>query len=82
MGVGIGRGRRRRVEVSVDGRGSWSPAGLQDPRQWSWQRFAFDWRPGATGSFTLGRRVTDRHGVVQPMTKARNGVYTVAVAIE
>jgi sulfane dehydrogenase subunit SoxC len=69
------------VEVSVDGGGSWLPARLEDRRQWSWQRFAFDWRPGATGSFTLAARATDKRGVIQPMTKARNAVHTVTIEI-
>jgi hypothetical protein len=42
-----------KLEVSVDGGGTWSPSRLEDRRQWSWQRFAFDWRPGGNGSFTL-----------------------------
>jgi hypothetical protein len=70
------------VEVSVDGGQSWSPARIERRRQWSWQRFAFEWRPLGAGSFTLAVRATDSRGAVQPMGKARNAVHTVTVAIE
>ena len=33
------------VEVSVDGGESWPPAQIEPRRQWSWQRFMFEWRP-------------------------------------
>jgi sulfane dehydrogenase subunit SoxC len=71
-----------RVEVSADAGSNWSAARLEPRRQWSWQRFAFDWRPGATGSFTLAARATDTRGVTQPATNARNAVHTVKVTIE
>ncbi len=70
------------VEVSVDGGQSWSTARVERRRQWSWQRFAFDWRPAGAGSFTLAARATDSRGAVQPMGKARNSVHTVKVVIE
>lgn len=70
------------VEVSVDGGQSWSPARVERRREWSWQRFVFDWRPTGAGSFTLAARATDSRGVVQPMSKARNAVHTVMVTIE
>jgi sulfane dehydrogenase subunit SoxC len=74
--AGIGQ-----VEVSVDGGATWSPARLERRRQWSWQRFAFDWRPGGTGSFTLAARATDANGAVQPVSKARNAIHSVTVAV-
>ena len=70
-----------RVDVSIDGGNTWSPARLESRRQWSWQRFAFDWRPAGAGSYTLAARATDTRGAVQPMHKARNAVHTVTVAI-
>jgi hypothetical protein len=73
--------RIARVEVSADGGETWSPARVEPCRQWSWQRFTFDWRPGGSGSFILAARATDARGVVQPMGKARNAVHTVTVAI-
>jgi DMSO/TMAO reductase YedYZ molybdopterin-dependent catalytic subunit len=70
------------VEISLDGGETWSPARVEPRRQWSWQRFSFDWRPQRAGSFALAARATDARGTVQPMAKARNAVHTVAVTIE
>jgi hypothetical protein len=71
-GVALGPGQHRRRTQLVSGE-------AQDRRQWSWQRFAFDWRPGATASFTLAARATDAR---DPMCKGRIAVHTVRVAIE
>jgi sulfane dehydrogenase subunit SoxC len=38
-----------RVDISVDGGSNWSPARVEPRRQWSWQRFALDWRPRQCG---------------------------------
>jgi len=70
------------VEVSVDGGESWSAARIGRRRQWSWQRFAFEWQPGGAGSFTLAARATDARGSVQPIRNARNAVHFVTVAVE
>ena len=70
------------VEISLDGGETWSPASVEARRQWSWQRFSFDWRPQRAGPFTLAARATDARGVIQPMAKARNAVHTVTVTIE
>lgn len=70
------------VEISVDGGERWSLAELEPRQQWSWQRFACDWRPTGAGTFTLAARATDALDAVQPMAKARNAVHTVTVAIE
>lgn len=69
------------VEVSVDGGASWSPSRIESRRQWSWQRFVFNWRPAGAGSVTLAARATDARGAVQPMRKARNAVHTVTVTV-
>jgi sulfane dehydrogenase subunit SoxC len=69
------------VEVSVDGGQRWSAARIERRRQWSWQRFVFDWRPAGAGNFTLAARATDSRGAIQPMGKARNAVHTVTVTI-
>jgi sulfane dehydrogenase subunit SoxC len=71
-----------RVEISTDGGETWSPARLEPRRQWSWQRFTFDWRPQRSGSFTLAARASDMRGAVQPPAKARNAIHTVTVAID
>ena len=70
-----------KTEVSLDGGKSWSPARLEPRRQWSWQRFSFDWQPTGPGNFTLAARATDTHGAAQPLEKARNAVHTVAVTV-
>jgi hypothetical protein len=51
-----------RVEISLDDGVTWSPAQLDARRQWSWQRFAFDWRPPRNGRFTLAARASDTRG--------------------
>lgn len=70
------------VEISLDGGETWSPASVEPRRQWSWQRFSFDWWPQRAGAFTLAARATDAGGASQPMAKARNAVHTVEVAIK
>jgi len=70
-----------KTEVSVDGGKSWSPARLEPRRQWSWQRFSFDWQPSSPGNFMLAARATDTRGAAQPLEKARNAVHTVAVTV-
>ncbi len=69
------------VAISTDGGASWAPARLEARRQWSWQRFSYDWRPGGHGSFTLAARATDARGATQPLEKARNAVHSVTVTI-
>jgi hypothetical protein len=59
----------------------WSPARLEPRRQWSWQRFSFDWQPSGPGDFTLAARATDTRGAAQPIEKARNAVHMVAVTV-
>lgn len=70
-----------RVEISLDGGDTWSAARVEPRRQWSWQRFAFAWRPERSGEFTLAARASDTRGAVQPMEKARNAVHTVTVTV-
>lgn len=69
------------VEISTDGGETWAPARVEPRRQWSWQRFSFDWQPAGIGSFTVAARATDTRGATQPMAKARNAVHTVTVTI-
>jgi len=71
-----------KVEISPDGGETWSAATVEPRRQWSWQRFTFDWRPPRIGTFTLAARATDARGATQPLAKARNAIHTVTVTIE
>jgi sulfane dehydrogenase subunit SoxC len=70
------------VEVSVDGGASWATAGIEPRREWSWQRFRFEWRPAGRGNFVIAARATDMRGVIQPKDRARNAVHCVPVAVE
>jgi sulfane dehydrogenase subunit SoxC len=70
-----------KTEVSLDGGKSWSPARLEARRQWSWQRFSYDWQPGGPGNFVLTARATDTRGATQPIENARNAIHTVAVTV-
>lgn len=69
------------VEISTDGGESWSPAQIEPRRQWSWQRFMFEWRPAGHGNFLIAARATDLRGAVQPKDRARNAVHSVAVTV-
>jgi sulfane dehydrogenase subunit SoxC len=70
-----------KTEVSLDGGKSWSPARLEARRQWSWQRFSYNWQPGGPGNFVLTARATDTRGATQPIENARNAIHTVAVTV-
>jgi sulfane dehydrogenase subunit SoxC len=70
------------VEVSIDAGESWSPARVERRREWSWQRFTFEWRPAGRGRFVIAARATDVHGAVQPKERARNALHAVAVTVE
>ncbi|MBO0850353.1 MAG: molybdopterin-dependent oxidoreductase, partial [Pseudonocardia sp.] len=69
------------VEVSVDGARTWLDATVAAREQLSWQRFSLPWRPAAPGGVTIACRVTDRAGVGQPATGARNEIHTVPVTV-
>ena len=71
-----------RVEVSLDGGGSWAAARLEPRREWSWQRFSYEWRPERPGAATLMARASDTQGATQPPEKARNAVHRVDIRVE
>jgi sulfane dehydrogenase subunit SoxC len=69
------------VEVSTDGGGVWQKAELEPRRQYSWQKFRFEWAPTGSGQFELCSRATDADGKCQPMDGARNAIYSITVTI-
>jgi hypothetical protein len=72
----------RPVTLSLADIGDLPMRRVEPRREWSWQRFTFDWRPERRGNFTLAARASDTRGAVQPMKKARNAVHTVTVTVE
>jgi sulfane dehydrogenase subunit SoxC len=71
----------RAVEIDVDGDAAY-PATFVEPReQWSWQRFSFTWRPERAGPTSLSSRAVDTSGETQPLSGARNAVYSVEITV-
>ncbi len=55
-----------RVQVSTDDGKTWHDAEVRPPlSKWSWTLWRYDWRPSATGAYTLKVRGIDRNGKVQ-----------------
>jgi DMSO/TMAO reductase YedYZ molybdopterin-dependent catalytic subunit len=56
-----------KVEISTDGGATWIPAKLgHDQAHYAWRLWAYDWKPGKTGDYTLLSRATDSQGRIQP----------------
>ena len=70
------------VEVSFDGGEVWNSAQLTPRVGRAWQTFTIDWQPPASGSYRLLCRATDADGRSQPVTDARNSIYSVEVVAE
>ena len=70
------------VEVSFDGGAVWNAARLTPRSGRAWQTFAIDWQPPASGKYRLQCRATDADGRKQPVTGARNAIYSVDVDAE
>ncbi|MFQ5794910.1 MAG: molybdopterin-dependent oxidoreductase [Candidatus Bipolaricaulia bacterium] len=76
------------VEVSVDDGDSWNPAVLEDPLAVNtWRRWAYLWRPEASGRHILMARATDGQGTLQiekqarPFPSGASGYHTVRVDV-
>jgi DMSO/TMAO reductase YedYZ molybdopterin-dependent catalytic subunit len=55
-----------RVQVSTDDGKAWHDAELKPPlSKWAWTLWRYDWRPTATGKYTLKVRGVGRNGKVQ-----------------
>lgn len=71
----------RQVEISIDGGQTWSSAELETPTEWSWQRFSFEWKQPASGTYHLQSRAMNFTGKIQPSAHARNCVYKIDVSV-
>ena len=84
-----GAGAIESVEVSDDGGATWQAANVEPASgPHAWQRWTFDWRPGAAGEYELCCRATDSVGNRQPADPpwnlggyANNAVQRVPVAV-
>jgi len=58
-----------KVEISTDGGSTWNPATLsREQAHYAWRLWAYDWKPGKTGDYTIMSRATDSQGRAQPLT--------------
>lgn len=70
------------VKISTDGGTTWQSADLEPRTQASWQRFSFLWRPDHRAHETvLMSCATDRAGLTQPLSGARNAIHAVTTTI-
>jgi sulfane dehydrogenase subunit SoxC len=70
------------VEVSFDGGEVWNSARVTPRVGRAWQTFEIDWQPPASGGHRLLCRASDADGRSQPVTDARNSIYSVDVVVE
>ena len=62
-----------KVEISTDGGTTWNPALLShEQAHYAWRLWAYDWKPGKSGDYTLMSRATDSQGRTQPSTPVWN----------
>ncbi len=62
-----------KVEISTDGGTTWIPAKLgRDQAHYAWRLWAYDWKPGKSGDYTLLSRATDSQGRTQPSAPVWN----------
>jgi len=62
-----------KVEISTDGGATWIPAKLgHDQSHYAWRLWAYDWKPGKSGDYTLQSRATDSQGRTQPSAPVWN----------
>ena len=62
-----------KVEISTDGGTTWNPALLsREQAHYAWRLWAYDWKPGKSGDYTLMSRATDSQGRTQPSTPVWN----------
>lgn len=62
-----------KVEISTDGGSTWNPATLShEQAHYAWRLWAYDWKPGKSGDYTIMSRATDSQGRTQPSTALWN----------
>ncbi|MBV8167035.1 MAG: molybdopterin-dependent oxidoreductase [Alphaproteobacteria bacterium] len=71
-----------RVEVDTGDGAGWRPAALAPRVGHAWQGFSLAWAPTRRGAAVLRCRATDRDGVGQPETDARNAIFELPVRVE
>jgi DMSO/TMAO reductase YedYZ molybdopterin-dependent catalytic subunit len=70
------------VDVSTDGGVTWRHADLEPRTGVSWQKFSYSWHPDRNvREAILMSRATDRAGLTQPLSGARNAIHTVKTTI-
>lgn len=71
------------VKVSTDGGATWNSADIKPRTQVSWQRFSYLWRPDRhTCEAVLMSCATDKTGLTQPLSGARNSIHAVKTTID
>jgi hypothetical protein len=67
--------------VSFDSGEHRTEAGVTPRHERGWQTFSIDWRPAAPGNYRLQCRATDIDGRAQPVSGARNAIYSVDIVV-
>ncbi|MGA7891455.1 MAG: sulfite oxidase [Candidatus Sulfotelmatobacter sp.] len=62
-----------KVEISTDGGAAWNSATLgHEQAHYAWRLWAYDWKPGKSGDYTILSRATDSQGRTQPAAAVWN----------
>ncbi|MFZ3277937.1 MAG: sulfite oxidase [Candidatus Sulfotelmatobacter sp.] len=62
-----------KVEISTDGGAAWNSATLgHEQAHYAWRLWAYDWKPGKSGDYTILSRATDSQGRAQPSAAVWN----------
>ncbi|MGB6843025.1 MAG: sulfite oxidase [Candidatus Sulfotelmatobacter sp.] len=62
-----------KVEISTDGGAAWNSATLgHEQAHYAWRLWAYDWKPGKSGDYTILSRATDSQGRTQPSAAVWN----------
>lgn len=62
-----------KVEISTDGGAAWNSATLgHEQAHYAWRLWAYEWKPGKSGDYTILSRATDSQGRTQPSAAVWN----------